>query len=130
MADRAPRTGSRRGRGRYLSAEITPPEPVPMLPIASRLALLMLATGVAMSLAGCARSQSVPATPRASTSAHVASTTVPVPGACETRRTGPSDAVGCYLTGTEPLGVVGATPLYWHLDTYPTVAAATAARQG
>ena len=28
------------------------------------------------------------------------------------------------------LGVVSATPLYWHLDNYPTVAAATAARQG
>jgi quercetin dioxygenase-like cupin family protein len=94
----------------------------------------LVASGVAASLVACAGSQSSPATASASATpaavSHVASTTVPVPGACETRRTGPADAVGCYLTGTEQLGVVSATPLYWHLDTYPTVAAATAARQG
>ena len=82
------------------------------------------------SLAACARSPSPP-TPAASVAdAHVASTTVRVPGGCETRRTGPADAVGCYVAGTEQLGVVSATPLFWHLDSYPTLAAASAARQG
>lgn len=59
-----------------------------------------------------------------------ASTTVPVPGGCSVRRTSPPDAVGCYLAGTEAFGAAPATPLLWHLDRYPTRAAAEAARQG
>jgi len=101
---------------------------------ASRLASIIVVADLAAGFVACTRSQSssAPASaPAASVaSTHVASTTVPVPGACEARRTGPADAPGCYHTGTEPLGVVSATPLYWHLDNYPTVAAATAARQG
>jgi uncharacterized protein (TIGR02246 family) len=58
-----------------------------------------------------------------------ASTTVPVPGGCAVRRTGPSDAVGCYLAGTEAFGAAPAAPLFWHLDRYPTRAAAEAARR-
>ena len=62
--------------------------------------------------------------------AHVASTTVPVPGACNVPRTGPADAVGCYVAGTELLGPAPASPVFWHIDTYPTRAAAEAARRG
>jgi quercetin dioxygenase-like cupin family protein len=69
-----------------------------------------------------------PAVPGAG--AHVASTTVPVPGGCDVPRTGPADAVGCYFAGREPLGAAPATPLFWHLDAYPTRAAATEARRG
>jgi quercetin dioxygenase-like cupin family protein len=35
---------------------------------------------------------------------------------------------GCYLTVETPLGALPAGPLYWHLYTYPTRAAAEAAR--
>jgi quercetin dioxygenase-like cupin family protein len=60
---------------------------------------------------------------------HVASTTVPVPGGCESPRTGPADAPGCYLAGTAQLGAAPATPLFWHLDTYATRADAERARR-
>jgi quercetin dioxygenase-like cupin family protein len=43
------------------------------------------------------------------------------------RRT-PPDSVGCYVVATQQLGVVAATPLYWHLDRYATRAAAESAR--
>ncbi len=59
----------------------------------------------------------------------VASTTVPVPGGCSVPRVGPADAVGCYLAGTEQIGSVVETPLYWYLDVYPTRTAAEAARR-
>lgn len=88
---------------------------------------------LAANLSACAGSHSpAPASTTSSSTAehHEASTTVAVPGRCEMRRTGPADAVGCYTSGREELGVVTATPLYWHLDSYPTVAAASAARQG
>lgn len=58
-----------------------------------------------------------------------ASPTVAVPGACETRRGVPSDAVGCYLAGAESFGVAPATPLFWHIDRYRDRATADAARQ-
>lgn len=57
-----------------------------------------------------------------------ASTTVPVPGGCTTPRTGPADALGCYLAATANVGVAPASPLFWHIDTYPSRAAANAAR--
>jgi quercetin dioxygenase-like cupin family protein len=91
----------------------------------------------ALVVVACARSQSrasrgsqpaAAAAPGAAGGTHVASTTVPVPGGCDTPRTGPADAVGCYLAGTAQLGPAPATPLFWHLDTYPTRAAAEAAR--
>ena len=59
-----------------------------------------------------------------------ASVTVPVPGRCELPRTGPADAVGCHLAGKEQLGAAPATPLFWHIDSYATRAAAEAARRG
>lgn len=62
--------------------------------------------------------------------AHVASTTVPVPGGCSARRTTPADAVGCYVAAVDTLGVLPPSPQYWHLDTYPTRAAAEAGRGG
>ena len=58
----------------------------------------------------------------------VASTTVPVPGGCSTPRTGPQNAIGCYVAGTGLLGVAPTSPLFWHIDAYPTRAAAESAR--
>lgn len=37
-------------------------------------------------------------------------------------------AYGCFITAREELGRLPTTPLYWHLDTFPTFAAAVAAR--
>ena len=68
------------------------------------------------------------ATPRPAADT-AASTTVPVPGGCAVPRTGPHDAVGCHLAGTEPFGAAPATPLFWHIDRYPTRQAAEAARR-
>jgi quercetin dioxygenase-like cupin family protein len=48
---------------------------------------------------------------------------------CSEPRTGPADAPGCYLIGTEPVGAAPATPLFWHIDEFPTRSAAEAARQ-
>ena len=84
-----------------------------------RVAALVLASSVS----ACAR-------PHRPGGTHVASTTVPVPGGCDRPRTGPADAVGCYKAGSEPVGTAPATPLFWHLDAYPTRAAAEAARRG
>lgn len=70
------------------------------------------------------------ASPAAGATPHMASTTVPVPGGCDQPRTGPSDAFGCYVAGTEQIGVAPATPLFWHLDTYPTRSAAELAQRG
>jgi quercetin dioxygenase-like cupin family protein len=92
---------------------------------------LFVALAATLSLIACARSSQVSSAVAAPASnARVASTTVRVPGACETQRTGPADAVGCYLAGKEQLGAAPATPLFWHLDSYPTRAAAEAARHG
>ncbi len=68
--------------------------------------------------------------PAGAHAAHVASTTVRVPGACDVPRTGAADAVGCYAAGSEQLGAAPTTPLFWHLDAYPTRAAAEAGRVG
>lgn len=86
---------------------------------------MMRSLAIALLLGACTHPQSASPPPAANT---VASTTVPVPGRCELPRTGPADAPGCYLAGTTQLGVLPATPLYWHLDTYPTREAAEAAR--
>ncbi len=37
--------------------------------------------------------------------------------------------LGCFITATAVLGKLPDGPLYWHLDTYPTIAAAEAAKQ-
>jgi hypothetical protein len=37
-------------------------------------------------------------------------------------------AMGCFITAREVLGKLPQVPLFWHLDTYPTRAAADAAR--
>ena len=71
----------------------------------------------------------VTGTPGGAGGAHVASTNVPVPGRCEEPRTSPPDAVGCHLMGVEPVGAAPATPLFWHIDAFPTRAAAEAARR-
>ena len=92
--------------------------------------LLLPHLAAALSVGACAHSQrgALPAAPGPADGSHVASTTVPVPGGCEMPRTGPADAVGCYLAGTAQLGAAPAAALFWHLDTYPTRAAAEAAR--
>jgi len=99
------------------------------------LTLLLPYLAAALSVGACVQPQPGASPERAPAAAsgpaggsHVASTTVPVPGGCDTPRTGPADAVGCYLAGTAQLGAAPATPLFWHLDTYPTRAAAEAAR--
>ena len=96
-----------------------------------RLASAIVAT-IVLSSAACARPSAGPATGAApaavAATPHAASTTVPVPGACSTPRTTPPDAVGCHVAATRHIGVVSATPLYWHLDRYPTRAAAESAR--
>ena len=94
---------------------------------------IAIALTIALSTAACARpsgtgAASSAAPVAASTTPHAASTTVPVPGGCSTPRTTPPDAVGCYHAATRHIGVVSATPLYWHLDRYPTRAAAESAR--
>jgi quercetin dioxygenase-like cupin family protein len=78
---------------------------------------------------GAATSVSSPSDPSTAVpSTHVASTTVPVPGGCSEPRRSAPDAVGCYLAATRPIGVAPATPVYWHIDRYPTRAAAESAR--
>jgi quercetin dioxygenase-like cupin family protein len=37
--------------------------------------------------------------------------------------------LGCFITASETLGKLPDGPLYWHLDTYPTIAAAEAAKE-
>jgi len=88
-----------------------------------------------IAIVACARTTSGQVTPSSSgarasatDTAHVASTTVRVPGGCTEPRRTPPDSVGCYVAATQQLGVVAATPLYWHLDRYPTRAAAESAR--
>src|SRR6187549_1305703 len=102
-----------------------------LIRIAGRFASLLAAMSLAATLSACARSQrsaNASASPASGRETHEASTTIAVPGRCETPRTGPADAVGCYVAGTGQLGVAPTTPLFWHLDTYPTLAAARAAR--
>lgn len=94
---------------------------------------IAIALTIALSTAACARpsgtgAASSAAPVAASTTPHAASTTVPVPGGCSAPRTTPPDAVGCYHAATRHIGVVSATPLYWHLDRYPTRTAAESAR--
>jgi len=50
------------------------------------------------------------------------------PGRCETPVSQRTSEVGCYLTTTEVLGSMAAGPVYWHLYTYPTRAAAEAVK--
>jgi hypothetical protein len=49
-----------------------------------------------------------------------------VPGGCETPAVKGKEAVGCYLSATEVLGVLPAGQMFWHLDQYPTRSAAEA----
>ena len=51
-----------------------------------------------------------------------------IPGACTTPANERATEVGCYLTATEALGTLGQARLFWHLYTYPTRAAAEAAK--
>jgi quercetin dioxygenase-like cupin family protein len=102
-----------------------------------RVSIPFFALVTTLSLSACTRSTPASgasaATPAAAPTPQGgvgASTTVPVPGRCELPRTGPTDAVGCHLAGTEQLGAAPATPLFWHLDNYATRAAAEAARRG
>ena len=51
-----------------------------------------------------------------------------VPGGCNTPVSQRTSEVGCYLSATEVLGTLPQDPLFWHLDVYPTRAAAEAAK--
>jgi hypothetical protein len=53
-----------------------------------------------------------------------------VTGGCEVRAAERSAENGCYLLATESLQTLPAGPVFWHLYTYPTRAAAEAARKG
>ena len=52
-----------------------------------------------------------------------------VPGGCATPARERLGEIGCYLTATEPLREAPTHPIFWHLDAYPTRAAAEAARR-
>ena len=51
-----------------------------------------------------------------------------VPGACDTPIARRTSEVGCYLTAVDALGAAPSYPVYWHLHTYPSRAAAETAR--
>jgi len=51
-----------------------------------------------------------------------------VPGGCNTPVSQRTSEVGCYVAATESLGALPKDPLFWHLDVYPTRAAADAAK--
>jgi quercetin dioxygenase-like cupin family protein len=51
-----------------------------------------------------------------------------VPGGCNTPVSQRTSEAGCYLTATEVLGALPQGPLFWHLYTYPTRAAAEMAK--
>lgn len=51
-----------------------------------------------------------------------------LPGWCETPAADRKAEAGCYTTAVADLGRLPATPIYWHLDTFPSRAAAEAAR--
>ncbi len=53
-----------------------------------------------------------------------------VPGGCDVPVSERSGEFGCYLTATQAIEALPAAPIFWHLDTYPTRAAAQAAAQG
>lgn len=74
-------------------------------------------------LAGCATNQP------ASNSAlnHSASMHVGVPGRCEAKAQNGGGAEGCFWNASIPI-VGAATQLYWHIDRFPDVASADAAR--
>jgi quercetin dioxygenase-like cupin family protein len=49
-----------------------------------------------------------------------------LPGWCETPVSERKGEIGCYTTATLDVGILPQTALYWHLDTFPTHAAAEA----
>jgi quercetin dioxygenase-like cupin family protein len=51
-----------------------------------------------------------------------------VPGGCNTPVSQRTNEIGCYVTETETLGSMPAGAAYWHVYTFPTRAAATAAK--
>lgn len=53
---------------------------------------------------------------------------VPGPPACTTPASQRPSEVGCYLSAVEPLGALSQGPVFWHLYTFPTRAAAEAAK--
>jgi quercetin dioxygenase-like cupin family protein len=50
------------------------------------------------------------------------------PGACNTPAAERKGEIGCYLDASEELGTLPQGPWFWHLDNYPTRAAAEAAK--
>ena len=52
-----------------------------------------------------------------------------IPGRCEVPANQRTEDAGCYLTATQEITRMPAGPIYWHLYTYPTHAAAEAAKE-
>jgi mannose-6-phosphate isomerase-like protein (cupin superfamily) len=52
-----------------------------------------------------------------------------VPGGCDTPISQRTSEVGCYLLATEVLGAIPERPVFWHLYSYPTRAAAEAVKR-
>lgn len=52
-----------------------------------------------------------------------------VPGGCSTPARERPAEIGCYLTAVESLGIAPPHPLFWHLDAFPSRAAAESARR-
>lgn len=73
-------------------------------------------------LAGCTAVQTADDAPR-----HSASTHLGVPGRCEEKAENGGGAEGCFLNASLPIGRTGGQ-LYWHVDRFPDVAAAEAAK--
>ena len=59
--------------------------------------------------------------------AFAGSVSAQVPGGCNMPVSERANEVGCYLSATQDLGTLPDAPLFWHLYTYPTSAAAKAA---
>ena len=55
-------------------------------------------------------------------------TGMPIPGACDTPVRERTSEVGCYLLATLSLGTLPQGPVFWHLYSHATRAAAEAAR--
>src|SRR4051794_23596044 len=44
------------------------------------------------------------------------------------QRSGGAGDLGCWIISADPIGVLAKSTVFWHLDTYPTTAAAEAAK--
>ena len=88
-----------------------------------------LCVGAILAVGACRSAGRSTPTPDAAAPASRAPAASRIPGGCSTPATERPGEIGCYLTASAPLGGVPAQPpVFWHLDAYPTRAAAEAAR--